>query len=425
MTLILKVNQQEEGFQTKAETQNWVNFANSVENAEQNGVSAAVAWLKAVRVAELLERMRQINFREETAMKELEELVRSVDELIKSNRGGDTGIHGFIGERAQVYLTNAWSLIKGEDKICELIDDNGMTDYLEKGIAVQQKACKSNGWLGLDHVMRHKEKYPEFKGKYHIPKDFYEEFQRLAHMSQEQAGRLSRHEWNLWKEIQEVKKAGIIVEPMKVTYAEIQRDTIHDTIESNREALREDARRQSEIATEACRPSIQDCIKTAAVSSALEGVLTGSVKALEKRAEGKHFKDFDKQDIKEIGLSAAEGAVKGAVRGAAVYLTENYTPVPGVVAGGAVTVIFESGKALKKYKEGVLSGQECASAISKSALTATAGAIGAKIGGKICPIPIVGEVVGGFIFSFLADVGFDMVRNVWRTAPEGTVPLAA
>ena len=67
-------------------------------------------------------------------------------------------------------------------------------------------------------------------GKYQIPKDFYKEFQRLETMKKIDAGKLSRHEWNLWQEVQRIKNANIKVEPMKVTYDEIQRDNIFDTI---------------------------------------------------------------------------------------------------------------------------------------------------------------------------------------------------
>ena len=417
----MTITQQEDMPQVKTENHFTDSFANSVENAEQNGISAAIAWFKSVRVAKLLEQMRLINYREANAMTELEILTQSVDELINSNRGGDTGIHGFIGERAQVYLANAWALINGEAKICELIDDNGMTDYLERGIEIQQKACRSNGWLGLDHVLRHKAKYPEFNGKYQIPKDFYEKFQILANMSEKEAGRLTRHNWNLWKEVQEIKKAGITVEPMRSTYAEIQRDTIHDTIARNKEDLQAEAKRQANAAADTYKPSVQACIKTAAASSAIEGFLSGSARAIEKRVEGKPFSEFDNQDLKEIALSTAEGAVKGAIRGTAVYLTENYTPLPGVVAGGAVSVAFDSVKAGKRYAAGELSGQECATTIAKSALTATAGSIGAKIGGSICPVPVVGEMVGGFIFSSLVNKGFEIVNNILGTASADAV----
>ena len=423
--LIVEIKQTENRLETTSDKKTLESFRFVTECAEENGLVAIVSWLKSIRLANLLKQMKSIDLRREGAFSELEKLTQSVEELIESNRGGDTGIHGFIGERAQVFLSNAWAITTGEVKICELIDDNGMTDYFERGIAVQQKACRSNGRLGLDQIMKHHEKYSDFHGKYQIPKDFYEVFIRIEKMNQSQAGRLSRHEWNLWHEIQKVKNAGIEIEPMKVTYSEIQRDKIYEIIGNQKNKLQAEIDRQTEQAIKSHKPTMQAFIKTAAVSSAVEGVLTGSAKVLEKRVDGKRFREFDKQDIKDIGLATVEGTVKGAVRGTAVYLTENLTPVPGLVAGGVVTVVFESEKAIRQYSEGNLSKQECIRTIGKSTLTASAGALGAKLVGEICPIPIVGEVVGGFLFSFLADKSLNLVFQNGGTVLSSAVPQPA
>ena len=421
----MEINQFAGGTETVTEKGIQSSRNSIAESTEQGGLSAAVSWLKSIRLAKLLEEMERIDFRKENAMNELEELTRSVDELFRSNRGGEKGIHGFIGERAQVFLCNAWSIIKGEVRICELIDDNGMTDYFEHGISIQQKACRSNGWLGLDHVLKHSEKYPEFCGKYHIPKDFYEEFVRIGNMSQYEAGCLSRHEWNLWLEIQKVKQAGITVEPMKVTYSEIQRDRIYDTIENQRDMLHEEVEKQTKLAEDSHKPTVKACIQTTFISATIEGVLGGASVALEKRFMGKNFKDYNKQDLKDIEMAAVEGTVKGALRGTAVYLTENYTSIPGVVAGSAITVAFESVKAMKKCSDGVISKQECVRITKKSTLIATAGALGAKLGEEICPVPVVGGVVGGFVFSFFADRVYFLIINRMGAVKEDAVPQAA
>jgi hypothetical protein len=63
--------------------------------------------------------------------------------------------------------------------------------------------------------------------------------------------------------------------------------------------------------------------------------------------------------------------------------------------------------------------EECIYAIEKSVIVATAGGIGAKVGGKICPIPIVGEVVGGFIFSFIMSKSLDEISGVREPIPNG------
>lgn len=394
-------------------------FSKTVEYAEQQGASATIAWLKSIRIANLLEQMREIDFRKDNAMEELKTLTESVEQLLNTNRGGDKGIHGFIGERAHVYITNAWGLMYGEVKVCELIDDNGMTDYLENGISIQQKACRSNGWLGLDHVLRHREKYPEFVGRYQIPKDFFDTYMRIGSMSEKEAGKLCLHEWNLWHEIQEIKQAGIEIEPMKVSYDEIQRDRIYDTIERNKAEIQAKMREMKDQAIELHKPTVKAGIQTAAISSATEGILAGAVKIVEKRLEGKEFKEFDSQDLKEIGLAAAEGSIRGAVRGTVVYIAENCTAIPGVVAGAAVTVTFESAQAVKRYCDGKITREECVGAVEKSVVVAAAGGLGAKLGRKIIPVPVVGEVIGGFLFSFVASKAINMIDRLRESAPIG------
>ena len=73
--------------------------------AEQQGVGGIAAWLKAIRLEKLLKEIEQIDLRKTNALGELKALTKSVEELIASDRGGEKGIHGFIGERAQVYIT--------------------------------------------------------------------------------------------------------------------------------------------------------------------------------------------------------------------------------------------------------------------------------------------------------------------------------
>ena len=67
--------------------------------------------------------------------------------LLLQNRGGTTGMHGFIGERVQVSFSNARAVMQGQEKAYTLIDDNGMTDYLRGNTLIQQK--KSRRWAGM------------------------------------------------------------------------------------------------------------------------------------------------------------------------------------------------------------------------------------------------------------------------------------
>ena len=390
--------------------------------AEHQGMAAFIAWMKAVRLANLLHEMEKIELHKANALDVLKALTKSVEELIASNRGGDKGIHGFIGERAQVYIKNARALINGFDRICELIDDNGMVDYLEDGIAVQQKACRS-GMLGLDQLLQHKEKYPEFEGIGHIPKDFYEIYKRLEDMSQVDAGKLSGYEWKFWLEIQKVKAATIDVKPMICTYDEIQKDRIYNTIEKHEIEIQKEAEKQVANATETHRPTFQEGVKATATSAVVEGVMSGVAEVISKRHNHKRIKDYDKNDIKDIGMATLKGSGKGAIRGTVVYTTANFTSIPTPVAGAAVTIAFDTVSSVKKCIDGKINSVECAVEIGKTAFVASAGALGAKLGGKLIQNRIVGEVVGGFVFSFIADKSFGWVcRRVVNNHPVSALP---
>lgn len=399
-----------------------IDFDESVESAECQVSAAWIIWLRDLRVSRLLDEMRAIDLREANALNELETLTRSVEALIQSNRGGDKGIHGFIGERAQVYIKNAWALIKGSVKVSVLIDDNGVSDYLEFGVEIQQKACCAGGKLGLDHVLRHKDCYPFFPGKYQIPKDFFEKYARLAGLSPEQAGRLRHEDLKIWIEIQKVKKAGIVIEPMECTYDEIQRNTIFDTIRRKESEIRQDADQQVQEATVRNRPTLKEGLKVTGASAAIEGTLSGVSEILNKRFAGKTLVMYTSNDFKDVGIAALKGTGKGAVRGAAVYAATNFTKIPAQVAGAAVTVAFDGAAAVKKYADGKITGTECAVEIGKSVLVASAGALGAKLGGKLIPIPVVGEVVGGFVFSLAANCGCKWIRR-WVTESRHTSSL--
>ena len=378
--------------------------------AEEQGAAGLISWLKSIRLEKLLYEMEQIDFRKTRALEELKALTKSVEELIASNRGGDKGIHGFIGERAQVYITNAWALFRGSARISELIDDNGMIDYWENGIAVQQKACRYK--LGLPYLLEHKAKYPTYKGIGQIPKDFYETYKRLEKLTQAEAGKLRRPDRKIWEEIQKVKAEGIIVKPMRLTYSEIQKDRIMGTIDEHQQKIEREARRQETRAAEKHRATVCEAAKTIAASAATEGLMTGTVEILNKRHEGKRLKDFNQSDAKDIGKAVLKGSGKGAVRGAVVYTATNFTHIPAPVAGAAVSVVFDGVSAVSKYAGGRVTGAECAAEIGKSTLLASAGAIGAKLGRKFIPIPIVGEAVGGFIFSFAADKGYGWLNRL-------------
>lgn len=383
--------------------------SDAMNQAEQNGLASMVLQSKVIRLSELAKAIQDIDSRKAGALEELEKLGRKVVELVASNRGGEKGIHGFIGEASQVYINNAKSIMRGDGVVCELLDDGSMTDYIENGIDIQQKACR--GYLGLDHILFHNARYPEFQGNYDIPNDFYEKFARLSSLSQMEAGRLSRYDLRIWKLIQVIKEKRIIIRPMLLNYDEIQLDTIEGTIERSRAEIKAEAEGQIIDAQELHKPTVKAFSFTTGFSAAAEAGMSGVMKAFEIRNHGKSFREFDREDAKEIGKASLEGGVKGALRGALIYGMENYTPISGILPSIAVTVGFDSVKAYRRYKAGELTGVECLKTIEKAAIIASAGAIGAKVGKKISPIPIIGEIVGSLVLSFAATKGIHEIEK--------------
>ena len=124
--------------------------------------------INATRISKLLSCLAGIDRNQADANKEIKLLKAEIQKLLISNRGGEKGIHGFIGETSQVHISNIKAFINGDEPLYVLLDDNSMTDYLRGMQIIQQKACQAGGHLGLNAIRHHAEKYPEFieKGEY-------------------------------------------------------------------------------------------------------------------------------------------------------------------------------------------------------------------------------------------------------------------
>ncbi len=116
--------------------------------------------LNQIRSDRLYKDIKNIDIDYNNSCCELQSGLDSIKQVIESNRGGEKGMHGFIGERAQVHISNSNALVKGEKPQYTLIDDNGPTDYLRGNTLIQQKACRSRVMLGLDHLQNHANAYP-------------------------------------------------------------------------------------------------------------------------------------------------------------------------------------------------------------------------------------------------------------------------
>lgn len=191
--------------------------------------------INTIRLNRLLQQLSEIEHNQENAKAEILALKKEIKIILASNRGGQTGMHGFIGESCQVHIANIKSFIKGEKPLYVLLDDNSMTDYKRGLELIQQKACQSDNHLGLDHIKRHMEKYPEFinqNGIYQIPKDFYQKYEQLRNTPDNIASKFRKEDLRLWKAVNDFTSSNpnVKIEPMEVTYKEIQAGNVGTTI---------------------------------------------------------------------------------------------------------------------------------------------------------------------------------------------------
>ena len=243
-------------------------------------------------------------------------------------------------------------------------------------------------------------------GIYQIPRDFYEKYQRFVNMAEETALKLRKEDLRMWKRVQEFKAAvpEAKVEPMVVTYDEIQAGAVNGTIDREMASVEKEYRKQRNAAENACKPTLQEGLKVTACSAALEGLVDGGVSILEHKQERGKIRNFEKEDWKEIGIDTAKGVGKGAVRGAAVYAATNVAYVPAGIATATVTGAFGVIENSSRYIKGECTGKECAIGIADACASAAVSAISTELGRRFIPIPFLGPLIGNAAGTLLYKV---------------------
>ncbi len=376
-------------------------------NEQSQAMGATVRLLKDVREVRTAEQLKTLDSWKAAADSEMERLKDSVRQVMESNRGGAKGMHGFIGERAQVYIMNARSLLDGKAADYVLLDDNGPTDYTRAGRPIQQKAVQADKALGLTHVAEHAAKYPfefvEKNGVYQIPRDFYETFRRFLNMDPMEAGRLRTEDLRMWERVQAFRHEhpNLKIEPMVVGYPDIQAGAISETIQKEEDMQEKKyAERRENVEAEG-RPSLKEGLKVAAISAVAEGVIDGGLSAMDRIRQGTKLRDFNREDWKVVGIDAVRGCGKGVVRGGTMYVLVNTAKMPAPMASAVVSASFSSAKAVKRYAKGEIDGKACAVQMADGCCNAAVCAVFAKIGEKVIPIKIVGPLIGSVVGNWV------------------------
>jgi len=80
---------------------------NVIKTTENQAAGVFIATLNQIRADHLNQDLFRVEADFKEACAELNEGWDSIRKVITTNRGGETGMHGFIGERAQVFISNA------------------------------------------------------------------------------------------------------------------------------------------------------------------------------------------------------------------------------------------------------------------------------------------------------------------------------
>lgn len=377
--------------------------------------AVVVEAVNAVRINQLLEKITMIDCNKAGAEEEIRLLKAEVQRLLTNNRGGVKGIHGFIGETSQVHISNIKAFINGDEPLYILLDDNSMTDYTRGIQIIQQKACRADGHLGLDAIKRHMEKYPEFikqGGIYQIPKDMYEKYDRLKNLSEEIAMKLRKEDLRLWKYIRSFTEnnSDVVIEPMEVSYADIQAGNIEDTVKRVKDNTDREFEKQYKDAHDAHVPTFEEFLKVCCISAAIEGGVNAGTEFVQKLKSGKKLSEFTKQDVKDIAAKFAIGNGKGAFRSGIVYFATNIYKIPAAVISGAVTALFGiTYEGYLMFKKKITTKQFVKNSLFVAFETA-ASTTGASLGKNLCKKhPVIGAIVGSII-------GSAGIRCIRRTA---------
>lgn len=387
-----------------------------VKSTQEQAVASWINYRNQMRIDELLKGLSQQDINLNNALRKLGELKESISRLLQTNRGGTTGIHGFIAERVQVYFENARNLVEGAAEGYSLIDDNGPVDYTGNGIGYQQKFVGKH--LSLDAVKEHLDKYPDYirnGGKYQIPKDYYERLRYLFELPEAKGTKLAGEDYRLWKYVHDFFRDKDIafsdIEPSVIDYGEAQRNVVGKTISQEEQRVKEWNQEERDWLYQKSRPSARELYKASTAAMAAEGGVAFCMGVCRKRKAGKRLSQFDGDDWKELGIDTAGASARGGIRGAAVYGMSNFTATPAAVASALVTATFGVLAEAGRLKAGAINQEDFLVHSEIFCLDATVSAMFSVLGEVLIPIPVLGTVIGNVAGMILYGIAKDAMSE--------------
>jgi len=400
-----------------------------LDNNVEQGIAAYIAHLINVRAIDLMntlesiltgetDKLSDLATKSANALANIDLATLEIKNLINTNRGGGTGLHGFISEVAETGIRNARDVFQGLQESVVLLNNNGPADILLHGKEVQMKF--------YNNILKEIEQASNYdKMIMMFPKDHVEVIEQImegAKSVEYNGNTLSNSQINKIRELIEEESARRGVPYDKwlkssvLKYRDVQKEIIEKTLSDEKEDInKQTAQKKSEIKKEAdeerlsaqkeAQPSFGEATKVAAIGAAVQGGLNLGIFVYQKHKDGKEVWNFDIEDWKECGISTAKGAVKGGISGYAIYGLTNVCHLAAPSAGAITSGLFGLSSAVVKYRKGDVDKDGFIDLVTLSTIDATGAAIGAAIGQAVIPIPVVGALIGSIVTNTVLSLG--------------------
>ena len=320
--------------------------------------------------------------------------------------------HGEIAEQVHVGVKRAFDVLHQRMPSASIdgVARTGPVDYLDSGREIQSKFY--NGLRNtLEGVGSHAERYQDFSaghGRYHIPKDQFEQLRQLRDsgtidgLSDRSVERIRRGVEQL--EQQTGRPWQDLIEPSEARYDEVQQARVHETIKDREDSLTDKNKELKDQARAEHGPSLSGAATAAAIGAAAGGGVRFAQAVWVKYREGKNpfQSEFSVEDWQDIGLDTVKGAGTGAVAGSTLYLLTNSTDLAAPFAGALVSSLMGIGDLLGQYHAGEIDGDQFVDCSLMVAAEAAIVGLSAAAGQALIPIPMLGAFVGSIAGKIVA-----------------------
>ena len=326
--------------------------------------------------------------------------------------GGANTKHGEIAEQVHVGVRRAVDLLhqRTPSASFEGVDRFGPVDYVDGGVNVQSKFYDSLRNT-LEGVGSHAEQYKDFAssgGRYHIPKDQFEQLKQLRESGTIE-GFPNRSVERIQREVEKLERTtgrslDDLVDPGESRYEDVQQARVRETIEDHEDRLADKNEEMKDQAHGEHGTSVSGAATAAAIGAVAGGGVRFAQAVWVKYREGKNlFKgEFSVEDWKDIGLDTAKGAGTGAMAGSSLYLLTNSADLAAPFAGSLVSGLLGIGDLLGQYHAGEIDGDQFVDCSLMVAAEAAIVGLSAAAGQTLIPIPMLGAFLGSIAGKIVA-----------------------